>query len=196
MTVRENLLDLQWVQLKHDEGYHKDILALPVARRIQHMALHNAKYTAYFIDAIERQDDDRLKGTLVDAFIIALASANALNQNLGKDLAEQNGMSLVDLGLRFAGELNRDESDPLWLVRHFARHMGQLAKIAESWDHLEPVAFRETMKACNAELLKLVLAETASRGVDLAAAFPDRLRAVEAYSIFDARLRTEREVPA
>ena len=51
MSVSDHLLTLQWAQLKHDEAYHKDIVILPLAQRMKHMALHSAKYTAYFLTA-------------------------------------------------------------------------------------------------------------------------------------------------
>ena len=53
MSVREQFLKLQWTQLKHDEAYHKDVVIMPLAERIKHMALHNAKYTAYLFDAAD-----------------------------------------------------------------------------------------------------------------------------------------------
>src|SRR5712664_3145282 len=86
MTIREDFLKLQWAQLKHDEAYHKDVVIMPLAERIKHMALHNAKYVAYFFEALDQGDDARLIKTLTDAFIIVLASANTLNQDVGRDL--------------------------------------------------------------------------------------------------------------
>ena len=190
MSVRDQLLTLQWGQLKHDEAYHKDVVILPLAERIKHMALHNAKYTGHFLDAIEACDDARLAKTLTDAFIIALASANTLNQDLGQDLTEiSDTLSLQSAGDRIARSLGRDGSDPLWIVRQFARHTGQLAKICESWDHLEPVPFREGMKSCNLALLQAVLADSAGRAIDLAAAYHARIRVIETRSIFDRHFR-------
>lgn len=190
MSVRDQLLALQWSQLKHDEAYHKDVVILPLAERIKHMALHNAKYTGHFLDAIEAGDDVRLAKTLTDGFIIALASANTLNQDLGQDLAEVGEThSLQAAGQRLASSLRRDESDRLWIMRQFARHTGQLAKICESWDHLEPVPFREGMKACNLALLQAVLADSAGRAIDLAAAYQARIRVIETRSIFDRHFR-------
>lgn len=190
MSVRDQLLALQWSQLKHDEAYHKDVVILPLAERIKHMALHNAKYTGHFLDAIEVGDDVRLAKTLTDGFIIVLASANTLNQDLGQDLAEIGEMhSLQAAGERLANSLRHDGSDPLWIMRQFARHTGQLAKICESWDHLEPVPFREGMKACNLALLQAVLADSAGRAIDLAAACHARIRVIEARSIFDRHFR-------
>jgi hypothetical protein len=86
MTAREQFLKLQWAQLKHDEAYHKDVVIMPLGQRIKHMALHYAKYTAYLLEAAETGDEARLTKTLTDAFVIVLASANTLNQDLGIEL--------------------------------------------------------------------------------------------------------------
>jgi hypothetical protein len=186
MSVRDQLLDLQWAQLKHDEAYHKDVVILPLAQRIKHMALHNTKYTAHFFAAIDSSDEGRLSNTLVDAFIIALASANTLNQDLGRDLSDFGmARSFEDLSSRLAENLPRDANDRLWLVRQFAHHNGQLAKFCESWDHLEALPFREGMKNCNLALLKVVLTECGARGMDIAATYKNRIRVVETRSIFD-----------
>ncbi|MEN6543669.1 hypothetical protein [Parvibaculum sp.] len=189
MPIRDQLLALQWAQLKHDEAYHKDVVILPLAQRIKHMALHNAKYTAYFLEAVETGDEPRLTKTLVDAFIIALASANTLNQDLGKALDETAANSFAEVAANLAESLPRPQEDPLWLVRQFARHNGQLAKICESWDHLEPVPFHEGMRACNLALIKVILAEAGARAIDIEAAYKSRIRIVEARSIFDDRFR-------
>lgn len=191
MNVREQLLKLQWSQLKHDEAYHKDVVIMPLAERIKHMALHNAKYTAYLFDAVDNGDDARLAAVLTDALIIVLASANTLNQDIGLDLGERAEAlpSLQELGRNLATDLQRNAADPLWLVRNFARHSGRLAKVCESWDHLESVAFRDEMKHCNIELLKTVLAEASARGFDLADSYKARIQQVETRSIFDRLFR-------
>jgi hypothetical protein len=187
MTVGEHFLKLQWAQLRHDEAYHKDVVIMPLAERMKHMALHNAKYTAYLFDATDTGDEARLAAILTDAFIIVLASANTLNQSIGIDLGERAEIpsSLQELGRNLATDIQRNAEDPLWLVRTFARHSGQLAKVCESWDHLESVAFRDEMKRCNIELLKAILAEASARGFDLAQSYKSRIRQVETRSIFD-----------
>ena len=190
MNVRDQLLALQWAQLKHDESYHKDVVLLPPAQRIKHMALHNAKYTGYLFASLDDGDDEKLRKTLTDGFIITLASANALNQDLGQELDPQrSGASLHALGTELADRLGRDKADRLWIVRQYARHNGQLAKLCESWDHLESVPFREGMKGCNQALLSAVLAEAAGRDLDLAEAYRTRIRTVETRSIFDSYFR-------
>lgn len=191
MSVRDQLLDLQWAQLKHDEAYHKDIVILPVAQRMKHMSLHNAKYTGYFLQAVDQGDGERFHRTLIDAFIITLVVANTLNQDLGGEVdTHGGGKSLSALGADLAARLIRDGADPLWLVRQYAQHNGQLAKLCESWDHLEALPFRDGMKTCNLALFSAVLAEAEARGIDLADAYRARMRVVEARSIFDSRFRT------
>jgi hypothetical protein len=190
MSVRDQLLALQWSQLKHDEAYHKDVVILSLADRMKHMALHNAKYTGHLFEAIDTGDASRVAATLTDAFIIALASANTLNQDLGEDLAAfGEAHSLRTAGEQLSTALPRDAADPLWIVRRFAGHNGHLAKLCESWDHLESVPFRDGMKASVLALLKVVLAESFSRAIDLAAAYNSRIRMVEARSIFDKQFR-------
>ena len=128
MSVREQFLKLQWSQLKHDEAYHKDVVIMPLAERIKHMALHNAKYTAYLFDAADTGNDARLAEVLTDAFIIVLASANTLNQDIGVDLGEgtEAPPSLLAFGSNLEKDLQRNAADPLWLVRTYARHNGRL----------------------------------------------------------------------
>ena len=185
MSVSDHLLTLQWAQLKHDEAYHKDIVILPLAHRMNHMALHGAKYTAYFLSAVDDGDEARFQRTLTDAFIICLAVANTLNQDLGRELTASNpDRSLLELGNALAGKLGRDD-DPLWMMRQYCKHSGQLAKLCEAWDHLEDLQFRSGMHQCNLSLFSAVLAEAAARDIDLATAYRERIRAVEARSIFD-----------
>lgn len=190
-SLRKELLALQWAQLRHDEAYHKDIVILPLAHRIRHMALHNTKYTAYFLTALDNTEPSFLERTLTDAFAIGLATANALNQDLGHDLEPESSStgSLVELGQKLASALPHDSGDPLWLVRAFAVHNGRLAKACESLDHIEALPFRDIMKSANLELLKAVITETSVLGLDVGSLYRRRMREVEARSIFDRYYR-------
>ena len=188
------LFGLQVEQLTHDEGYHKDILNLSLADRVKHMALHGAKYVAYFIDAVEAGDDRRVEAVLTDAFIITLATANALNQDLGKAVQPAAGQSadLQSLGRSLSTDLNSRSDGPFSFVKTYARAVGKLAKACESWDHMEDMPYAATMRASNLDLLKLVLAEAALRSIDLQALFRARLRSIESRSIFHSTLSGER----
>lgn len=203
MTVRDNtemfpnaatrLFSLQCAQLDHDENFHKDVVILPLGERVKHMALHNAKYTGQLFDAVEKAYTARMERILTDAFIISLATANTLNQDLGLTLGDIGTVSkdLAEAGRRTAAGLNRDSSDNYWFIREFARHNGSLSKACESLDHLEDVPFKSLMCASNADLLKTILAEASAREFDLAMAHASRTREVEKRSIFSRRANVE-----
>lgn len=193
MNARKQLFALQWSQLKHDETYHKEVVIMPLAERVKHMALHNAKYTGYFFDAVERGDEMRTEQVLTDAFIITLATANTLNQDLGAELGviAEAVDSLSVLGANLARSVGRSDADRHWLVREFARGNGVLAKACESWDHMEDMPFRPLMRDSNTALLKVLLAETASRKIDLASRYTARIQQVETRSIFNRMYRED-----
>ena len=182
------LLDLQWTQLSHDERYHKDVVLLPLGERVKHMALHMAKYVGYLAE-IDGDDPERVSRILTDAFIITLATANTLNQDLGRELGMlADRLDLHAAGHEFAGELGTT-NDVSGLLRSFARHAGALAKACESLDHMERFPFRDAMRESNLALFKLVVAAAAARSLDLAHLYAVRLRVVEERSIFDDRLQ-------
>lgn len=188
MSNMKTLLDLQWTQLKHDESYHRDIIVLSLGDRIKHMALHMAKYTGY-LASVEAQDGKRIGAVLTDAFIIALATANALNQDLARELGDASGSQTLRQTLNnvLAGNdaLGDDE-----LLRAFARHSGTLAKASESLDHVENHPFRTTMLESNLALFRTIIGAAAARQLDLDQAYATRLRAVEQRSIFDAHVQS------
>ena len=189
MSVREQLISLQWNQLRHDDSYHKDIVVLPLSQRISHMALHYAKYTSSFFRHELEDDDESLRTTLTDAFAIALATANALNQDLGLEIGDfaKCTMSMCELGDLIRDDLLREPeaNSPFWIGLQFARHTGNLAKACESLDHIEPFPFRDKMKEANLSLFSLVLALASELGVDLAHLYKLRMREIEQKSIFD-----------
>lgn len=191
MSTSSTILDLQWTQLAHDERYHKDVVILPLGERIKHMALHMAKYVGYLAED-ERSEPQRVTRVLTDAFIITLATANALNQDLGRDLGglAADGADLNRLGQTLATSVLHNEAGEAGaLLRPFARHAGALAKACESLDHMESIPFRDAMRASNLALFKLVVAAAAARGLDLAELYKARLRVVEERSIFDRHLQ-------
>jgi len=190
MSTSSSLLNLQWFQLTHDERYHKDVVLLPLGERVKHMALHMAKYVGYLAD-LDGEDADRLPRILTDAFIITLATANTLNQDLGRELGIQaSNFDLRAAGQEFASELGT-ATDVFGLLRSFARHTGTLAKACESLDHMEAFPFRSAMRESNLALFKFVVAAATVHSFDLAALYADRLRVVEQRSIFDDHLRDQ-----
>jgi hypothetical protein len=192
MDIRKRVLVLQWAQMRHDELYHKDIVLLSVANRMKHMTLHFAKYVGNVADALDQRDHERLHRALVDAFIISLSSANALNVDLGKELGTElvgSNLSIKEVGLELAKVGGQRTADDTGFHRRFAHHTGRLAKASESLDHLEAYPFRESMKEQVVALFKLLLAEAAIRHLDLNEQSRNRLRGVEVRSIFDELYR-------
>ncbi len=194
LTSSSALLDLQWTQLLHDERYHKDVVIMPLGERVKHMALHMAKYVGYLAD-VDGDAPERVSRILTDAFIITLATANTLNQDLGRNLGAPTNSSsdLATLGHELAGEVGT-MNDLSRLLRAFARHSGALAKACESLDHMEPFPFRNAMCESNLALFKLVVSAAAARSLNLSALYAARLRMVEERSIFDARLRAAQAI--
>lgn len=189
VTSGSYLLNLQWAQLAHDERYHKDVVIMPLGDRVKHMALHMAKYVGYLAE-IEGDDEDRVARILTDAFIITLATANTLNQDLGRDLGDAaDGVADLDrLAAAVGSDLGQDNSVG-GLLRPFARHAGALAKACESLDHMEAFPFRTAMRDSNLALFKLVVAAGAARSIALEQRYRERLRVVEERSIFDRHLQ-------
>ena len=177
MSARDDILDLQRKQLRHDEGYHQDILMLDTARRVKHMTFHNAKYSGRFIAALEDGDENLFARTLTDAFIISLATANIFAQDLGNGLPADM-RSLPALGAELARRSNTTTS----FSRTYASLAGEMAKACESLDHLEDYPFRTKLTDCNASIFKAVLAEATVRQMDISAAYTARIAEVEAAS--------------
>ena len=170
MTLEKlNLLDwdeLQRAQLKHDRRYHPDILALNVIDRLKHMALHQSKYAAKLIEAEDCHDSELLEKTLIDSFIIAVATSNTLGQRLSQHLASHN--------------------DSLGNSKGFARShlsaLGRMAKACESIDHLEGMDFRKGISSANLDMIRSGLREAKLRELDLAQGVAARLATVEEKS--------------
>lgn len=184
--LEERIYDLQVEQLKHDELFHKDVVIMSLPDRVKHMALHNAKYVGYFIEAIDGSDIKRFEAVLTDAFIITLATANTLNQDLGKS-ATDTGISdgwLAATEERRPSKIAHQTGDPFAFLKAYACEAGGLAKVCESWDHLEDVPFLKLMRERNLGLFNLITSEATSRGLDLESIYLARLRIIEKRSIF------------
>jgi hypothetical protein len=188
--LEEQLLALQWAQLRHDQFYHSDIVLLPVGQRMKHFALHMAKYVGHIAEALESGDDALLQRTLVDAFIISLASANTLQLDLGKAFSSRCDSSistLEDLAVKLATTLKRAKGDASWLLRTMAQYTGHLSKACESLDHIEDYPFRRTMLDSARDLFEVVLVEASLRGIDLLEKAAGRIQSIEGKHLFHDR---------
>jgi hypothetical protein len=191
-TASDELFSMQVEQLRHDELYHKDIVRLPLGDRMKHMALHMSKYGAHLITAAKSDDTALFRHTLVDALIITLASANALNVHIGDNIGASSTPTTSLLGVRLSNELGRQGDDPYWTAHHFVIASGNFAKACESLDHVEGFPFREGMRDAVLTLAKLTLAEAAVRQINIESCVHDRLRQVEEKSIFDVEFERQR----
>lgn len=94
----------QQLQYKHDLQNHFDILSLSRVDRLKHYGLHFAKYAGRLARG---QDEPKTRDeTVIDAFLVCLSSANALNQPLcdfnADQMAHVNDLAFTDCAGRFA----------------------------------------------------------------------------------------------
>ena len=97
--LADKLYQLQLNQLHHDERFHKEVVRLPVHQRINHMALHFAKYSGqlaseFITPSFSKEQRSKL---IIDCFAIAISSVNILNVRisdrlLSDSIADINGI--------------------------------------------------------------------------------------------------------
>jgi hypothetical protein len=165
MTANE-LRDLQVGQQKHDRVSHWDILCLPAQDRLKHMVLHFAKYVGRLAD---KPDDREFKRTLVDTFIIVLASANALNVDLAASFNQA----------KTARRYKRASAANEFFVG-MARITGSMAKACEALDHVEGFDIRSRLERGAADLATLCVTTAAACGIDLTGETRAQWRRIEA----------------
>ncbi|MEP1231287.1 MAG: hypothetical protein ABJG88_11475 [Litorimonas sp.] len=180
--VSDLVLKLQRTQLSHDKEYHPDILCLDTTKRVIHMSLHNAKYAARFVAANEDSDENLHAKTLTDAFVISIATANALVFDLRKCLPDD--LSTLDNISSLGTEIRKKQGSNQTFHRRYAEQVGQMAKACESLDHLETYPFREKLTEANNAIFQLILSDAANRDIDIEKEYKARLSQVEANSPF------------
>lgn len=187
MSSADELITFQEDQLRHDELVHKDILCLPIQTRIKHMVLHFSKYTGHLIEARETLNKDLLVATVVDSWIIVLASSNMLNLHLSEKLLPEKAKykDLQSLGLAFASSnsILCNNSYDLALFE-LGKITGRMAKACESLDHMERFDSRGTLERCVIDIAQLLLAISAQLEIDLPSLLFRRWEEVERKSIF------------
>ncbi|PPD34080.1 MAG: hypothetical protein CTY19_06140 [Methylomonas sp.] len=187
-SIEEQLFALQTGQLDHDELFHKEITRLNIHQRLNHMALHFAKYSGNICNCILNSNDETvLRKNIIDSFIISITCFNTLNIRISDKLAFENIpniSSIDDLGRAISSTNKTNTEDPLWLVRSFPVIVGNLAKACESVDHLEPYAYRESITENVVAICSLMLAAASFYKIDLITEVPSRLLGVKKKSIF------------
>lgn len=186
--LQNELFTLQKEQFDHDIKYHRDIHVLSVHHRLNHMALHFAKYVGRLVESYQPDSvSEDYKKTLIDVFIISLSSANILNLNLAEQIKEVNKNPSSDFFelSRMLGD--RDQLtiiNPLYTIKALSIYTGRLAKACESVDHLEKYPFRESISDCVIRISMQAIMSASVEGIDLSKEVRSRLASVKKKNIF------------
>ncbi|HGW5536615.1 hypothetical protein IPC451_02060 [Pseudomonas aeruginosa] len=177
------LLPLQRLQHEHDKIAHQDILSFSLHKRLKHMVLHFYKYAGKIQIAWEDNDLQTFRKSLIDSFIICMASANAMNLSLGKVMPAELVASDLD-GLAAAISEGLSVQD-LYAssIRDFLIIGGKMAKALESADHMEDGNPRGEMRVLLPDLTISVLGHLGKLDGELEEEIRSRLLSVEQKSI-------------
>lgn len=151
----------QQAQYEHDLQNHFDILSLSRLNRLKHYGLHFAKYAGRF--ARGNKESKSRTETLIDALLVALSAANALNQVLSNDDVTHA-----------AGEAPSDLA--------FTDQAGRFADACEKIDHLEE--FRTIALDANAALMEWIVRNAVVEGLDLDALIDERRRQLSRRPVY------------
>lgn len=182
-TSEAILLPLQKLQQHHDEVAHRDILSFDLYKRLKHMVLHFYKYAGKVEAARVSGDVDSLRHTLLDTFIICMASANALNQSLGEAMPVVVESNDVDALAQVLAKEIRTADLFSEALRQLVVIGGQMAKAIESADHMESGNPRADMSALVPALTRATLGILGHLGGGLEADIRKRLTDVERRSV-------------
>lgn len=193
MNAQDELQMLQFEQLDHDKLFHPDIMCLPVQKRACHMTLHFAKYAGKLTEAKQSQDRELLKATLIDSFIIFLASSNIFNRNVSdfpciSDYVIDTDINNLAKKLKTSSEAHSRDIFS-FANENISIESGRLAKTIESLDHLENYDYVEKILGSLNKILETVLVTALFLNLDLASETRVRLAAVEKKSIFYCKHR-------
>ncbi len=154
----------QQAQYKHDLENHFDILSLPRLDRLKHYGLHFAKYAGRFARGAA-ETKSRLE-TLVDAFLVVLSAANALNQAL-PNIEDGQAIGTAPSDLAFVDQA------------------GRFADACEKIDHLEE--FRTIALDANAALAEWIMHSAAAEDLDLDSLVDKRRQQLACRLVFSTR---------
>src|SRR6266481_907756 len=179
MSTLDDLINLQYEQIRHDELAHTDILSLSTKERVTHMTLHFAKYVGALFQNI---DDQRFQQVLIDALIIALASANCLNVHLSERIKEMKGVRSFDELTRAISIDHHNVRDAL--LRQLAIATGSMAKACEALDHQERGDWRARLEQEVTQIACIVFCAAHVLKLNFTDQIRTRWRVVERRSIF------------
>jgi hypothetical protein len=155
-SAEAELFRLQVEQHFHDEAYHREIARLSLHQRLNHMALHFAKYAG----KLAARPNEVCLDVWTDVLIIALSTANVLNLKLATEIkgtAHDDRTSLKSLASSLALLNGNVLGRPEEALRQFALAAGSMAGACEKIDHLEEVSYRKAVAAAIGKLAELAL---------------------------------------
>lgn len=129
------MTELQTLQFNHDIKAHRDLLNFDIYSKIKHMTLHFAKYAGKIQSAIIQKNRNIIKRSILDTFIICMATANALNKNLGDFLEKANTETYESIDDYFRKIEDKKSIEDFLIC--LVINTGKLAKAIESTDHME-----------------------------------------------------------
>jgi hypothetical protein len=174
MTIASpaNLERLLGRQQAHDARYHREIERLARGPRVQHLALHIAKYVGRLAASVGAPAKDHIQ-TLADCGIICLSACNALgllSREIATSMRKQPTFSTAP-GI---------ENSPIQsLALRLAIHAGALAKACEALDHLERIDYATELREAILSVLAVLLWFCEEQGIDLDAAIDARWKNIE-----------------
>lgn len=197
MNLREDLQDLQWIQLQHDRAYHSDIWCLPVQARIKHMVLHLAKYSSQMTAAVIQNNFLIYQKNLIDTVIICTSSLNILNTSIYEVLISKFDVKASKLS-ELPKELSSYTCEPnthLDNIGVISSIVASLCKAIESTDHFEAYESRKTIIQSLEDLWILSLQELfhINAGVSIQEEIANRLFKVEQKNIHFSNMGNYRD---
>ncbi|WP_028672392.1 hypothetical protein [Saccharospirillum impatiens] len=150
---------------------------------IKHMILHIAKYSSKIVVSNAEGDVTGVTRSLVDSFIISVASLNILNTSLSTYIIDELGLDAKDLnGVGAAFKEPIAHSAPIAIAKETAA----LCKAIESTDHFEIYTknSREVILSAYKNIAQIALAELTNLDfLDIESEIEDRLYNVEQKNI-------------
>ena len=165
----EELNAYQRLQMEHDDKFHHEIFVLDISRRMNHIALHLAKYLyPLFSLPVSAPENKR---AFIDSFIMVVSASNLLGILLSIDLV----IDVRNTSATFIGT--------------YIQLLAGLAKACEATDHQEDYPIRATWNKTMQKFFSLLVREAGLRNISLLEEAAHRLASVEKKHPLDNILR-------
>jgi hypothetical protein len=162
--------DYQYLQMKHDEIYHHEIVALSISKRMSHITLHLVKYLGILSSKpVSSAENHR---AFIDSFIMIVSASNLLGISLEKELS--------------TNDINYTAYN---FIDEYIGLLAQLAKACEATDHQEDYPIRATWNNSILRFFFLIAHEAGLRNISILKESSQRLASVESKNPLNDILR-------